>query len=90
MPMDASSRTPGPVTGLDISETADGLVVYQAATDTVHHLNHTAAVVFGLCDGAKDVAAITSEVAALFSLDEPPVADVAGCIAELTELGLIR
>ena len=47
----------------------DGLVVYVAASDTVHHLNKTAGVIFGLCDGSRDAAAIADEVAVLFALE---------------------
>lgn len=84
------SQTPQTADGLDVSETEDGLVVYNDATDTVHHLNRTAAVVFGLCDGTRDTGAIAAEVGTLFGLAEPPLADVAGCLDELAQNGLIR
>ena len=49
------------VPGLDVNPADDGLVVYVAATDTVHHLNKTAGVIFGLCDGTRDASAIAAE-----------------------------
>lgn len=82
-------QNPQTVDGLDVSETEDGLVVYNDATDTVHHLNRTAAVVFGLCDGTRDAGAIAAEVGTLFALDEPPLEEVVGCLDELSETGLI-
>ena len=83
-------QNPQTVDGLDVSETEDGLVVYNDATDTVHHLNRTAAVVFGLCDGTRDAGAIAAEVGTLFALDEPPLEEIVGCLDELSETGLIR
>lgn len=83
-------QNPQTAEGLDVSETEDGLVVYHDATDTVHHLNRTAAVVFGLCDGTRDADAIAAEVGTLFALDEPPLEEIASCLDELSETGLIR
>jgi hypothetical protein len=88
----ASSPTPRPVrtADLEINEVADGLVVYQADPEQVHYLNNTAAVVFELCDGQLTVEQITERVGELFSLAEPPVAEVAACVAELTAKGVLR
>ena len=41
---------------LEINEAEDGLVVYDPAEDMVHHLNPSAALIFDLCDGTRDVA----------------------------------
>jgi len=84
------ARHPATVEALDISEAEDGLVVYNDATDTVHHLNRTAAVVFGLCDGTRDADAIAAEVGTLFALDEPPLEEIVTCLDELSQSGLIR
>lgn len=83
------SPHPETVDGLDVNEAEDGLVVYDQTTDTVHHLNKTAAVIFGLCDGSRDAAAIAAELAVLFDLDEPPLAETRTCLAELAEKRLI-
>jgi hypothetical protein len=83
------TRRPLTADGLDVNEAEDGLVVYVPATDTVHHLNRTAGVVFGLCDGTRDTAAIAAELALLFALDEPPLAETATCISELEAIGLV-
>ena len=53
-------RKPRATQGLDVNETEDGLVIYTAANDKVHHLNNTAAVIFQLCDGSTDEAAIVA------------------------------
>ena len=87
--MPDASRRPLTVGGLDVNEAEDGLVVYVAATDTVHHLNKTAGVIFGLCDGTRDTAAIAADVAELFSLDEPPLDETATCLSDLVERGLV-
>lgn len=84
-----TSTYPRAADRLDLSEADDGLVVYAEATETVHHLNRTAAVIFGLCDGTRDAAAIAAEVALLFALDEPPLAETLACLAELAENELV-
>jgi hypothetical protein len=84
-----ASRQPLSAGGLDVHEAEDGLVVYVAATDTVHHLNKTAGVIFGLCDGTRDTAAIAAEVAELFGLDEPPLDETVTCLSDLVERGLV-
>jgi hypothetical protein len=86
--LDADSR-PAPVAGLDLNPAEDGLVVYVAATDTVHHLNKTASVIFALCDGTRDAAAIAAEVGALFELEGPPLDETRACLADLAAKRLI-
>jgi hypothetical protein len=76
--------------GLDINELDDGLIIFSESTDTVHHLNHTAAVVLQLCDGSRDTAEIAEVVAATFGLAEAPTADVADCVRDLSAKGLVH
>jgi hypothetical protein len=89
MTMPNAAKQPATVAGLDVQAAEDGLVVYVAATDTVHHLNKTAGVIFGLCDGTRDSAAIAAEVAVLFSLAAPPLDETAACLSELRASGLV-
>jgi Coenzyme PQQ synthesis protein D (PqqD) len=89
MTMLDATRQPVTAKGLDVQEAEGGLVVYVAATDTVHHLNKTAGVIFGLCDGTRDSHAIAVELAALFGLAEPPLDETAACLSELVANGLI-
>jgi PqqD family protein of HPr-rel-A system len=72
-----------------VNEAEDGLVVYDPARDLVHHLNPTAAVIFDLCDGTRDAAAIAATLAEVFGLDSPPKEAVRAGLAELAEQGLI-
>jgi len=76
--------------GLDVNETEDGLVIYASESDKVHHLNNTAAVIFHLCDGTNDEAAIVAAVAEAFGLAEPPNEETQTCLAELKREGLIN
>lgn len=77
-------------TDVQVTETDDGLVVFDPSTTTAHHLNLAAGVVFVLCDGVRDEDAVASEMAVLWSLDEPPAALVATGIATLAQAGLVR
>ena len=79
----------GPADGLDVHETEDGLIVFNPATDRVHHLNHTAGAVFTLCDGFLGQAEIAQAVATLFSLDAPPVVEVQAALEELVTEGVL-
>lgn len=81
---------PQPADGLDIHEVADGLVVYDPAADRVHYLNPTASIVLSLCDGTHDEQQLADLVGAAFQLDEPPVAEVQACIAQLRTEGVLR
>jgi len=49
---------------LDLNETEDGIVIFDAATDRVHHSNNTAAIVLQCCDGTRTPAQIASLVGA--------------------------
>lgn len=81
---------PSVIDGLDVNEVADGLIVYDESTDRVHYLNATAAIVFTLCDGERDVDGIARMVAAAYGAGEPAVADVEDCLAQLAKEGLLR
>ena len=75
--------------GLDVHETDDGLVVYQADTDRVHYLNPTAAALFVLAAEPVTATDLASGLAQLWELDEPPVDDVEQCIAQLLDEGVL-
>jgi Coenzyme PQQ synthesis protein D (PqqD) len=74
---------------LDINDADDGLVVYQEATDKVHHLNPTAAAILGLCDGTRSAPQIAEALGELFSLDNVPLAETEGCLTDLRREQLI-
>jgi coenzyme PQQ synthesis protein D (PqqD) len=48
---------------LAVVEIGDELVVYDPFLDRVHHLNPSAALVFGLCDGTATMKETASELA---------------------------
>jgi hypothetical protein len=80
---------PARVEDLDVAEVADGFVVYHPARDRVHFFNHTAAIVLELCDGSKSDTEITKLVQRCYELSEPPETEVAECLAQLREEGLV-
>lgn len=83
------SSQPKIVEGLDLNELDDGIVIFSESTDTVHHLNHTAAVVLQLCDGTHDADAIAAFVAAAFGLTDPPLEETMDCLDALSRQGLV-
>jgi hypothetical protein len=80
---------PTKLEGVEISEVADGLVVYQDAPERVHYLNHTAAVVYELCNGAHTEEEIAQLLRDAYGLDEPPVEEVRSCLEVLRREGVV-
>lgn len=69
----------------------DELVVYCERTERMHCLNHSASIVWALCDGTRDVAAVVRATADVARTDPDAVrAQVEAAIAELRELGILR
>lgn len=77
------ATNPTQAEGLDITETEDGLVVFQPVTRRVHHLNVTAALVFELCTGDNSEEQIVALLQQAFSLDAAPADEVATVISSL-------
>ena len=75
---------------LDLSETDDGLVVFDRAAEIAHHLNTTAAVIFMMADGSMDVGEIVAEVTEVFGLDEDSVAVIEDAVDDLVRAGIAR
>jgi hypothetical protein len=88
-PVAGGTGYPRQVEGLEISQAANGYVIFDAGRDRVHYLNHTAVVVLELCNGTlspEDIAAYLQDV---YSLPEPPLAEVGAYVTRLTEEGLV-
>jgi hypothetical protein len=81
---------PQRATGIELAELSGGLLVRQAEPRRVHQLNNTASMVLELCDGRHTVAQIAEVLAAAFTLDGPPLAEVAACVSELRHAGILR
>jgi len=82
-------RKPKQLGDLEVSEVADGLVVYQADPERVHYLNHTAAIVFELCTGEHTEDEIAEALGSTFSLDAPPSREVTACLEHLRHEGIV-
>lgn len=67
----------------------DGLAVNDAEGKEIHFLNPTASAVYLLCDGKLDARAIAVILKEEFGLEEAPVDDVLGCLAELNASAII-
>jgi hypothetical protein len=72
------------------SRAGDSIVLYQAKTEKVHHLNPTAAMVYELCGAGKPLGEIARSVQIAFSLPEPPISDVWACVERFAAEGLIE
>jgi hypothetical protein len=84
------TERPEPASGIDVHEVEDGFVVFDAATDRVHYLNPTATVVFSLCDGTRTTDEIAELVRSAWDLEAAPLDDVAACVAQLRDEGVLR
>jgi hypothetical protein len=85
-----SEELPEAAPDLDVHEVEDGFVIYDLRSERVHYLNETASLVFVLCTGKHDVTRIVELVGEAWQLAEPPAAEVAACIAQLRDEGLIQ
>ena len=89
LPAVATGDRPRRAAGIDTAELGGGLIVRQAGPPRVHQLNNTAAMVLELCDGRHTVAEIAAALAEAFTLDGPPLAEAAACVAELRRAGVL-
>ena len=74
---------------LDVHETEDGLIVFDPATDRVHHLNYTAGALFALCQGTHKEAELADMMAELYGLEAPPVEVVETGLQQLVAEGVL-
>lgn len=58
--------------GLDVGEAASGFVINDTGRGRVHYLNHTAALIFELCDGGSSVEEISELVRQAYDLPDRP------------------
>jgi hypothetical protein len=85
----AAPARPRMVDGLDVNELDDGMIIFRESTDSVHHLNHTAAFVLQLCDGSRTATDIAALLAEAWQLPEPPLAETEECLRSLAHQELI-
>ncbi len=74
---------------LDVHEADDGLIIFHADTDRVHHLNSSAGVLFALCDQPCSRASLIESFQALFGLEESDCAAVAATLDQLLAEGVL-
>lgn len=77
------------ISGLDVNETEDGLIVFNPATDSVHHLNYTAGVLFELCQGTHSAAELATLMADFYTLDAAPAEETETGLQQLVSEGLL-
>jgi hypothetical protein len=87
--MDSDFR-PQLADGIEISEVADGYVIYDPKQDRVHYLNQTAGIILELCNGRATAGEIVGIVQAAYDLPNAPTEEVSDCMQKLIEERLIR
>lgn len=83
------TAAPRAVPALEVNEAEDGVVIYNAALNEVHYLNHTATAVFDHCTGALTIAEIAAQIQALYELPSAPVKEVGECVADFLARKLV-
>ena len=84
------AEQPRRAAGIEIAELPEGFIVRQSQPLRVHQLNNTASVILDLCDGKRTADEIAGVLAEVFGLAAPPVAEVAACVAELRQTGVLE
>lgn len=88
--LDLSAR-PRPHAGFGLEELDGEVVIYHPATEAIFFCNASAALIFRLCDGERDVAAICALLADAYpDAAEHMPADVQATLAELLQHGAIE
>jgi hypothetical protein len=75
--------------GLEMHTVADQVAVYDTVADRLHYLNPTAALVLDLCDGSHSAPQIAALVQEAYGLDAAPLTEIANCVADLKQTGLV-
>lgn len=86
----SSEDRPTVADGLDVHEVEDGLVVYDPGHDRVHYLNPTASVLLAFCDGSRGVPELATVLRDAWDLDAVPTEEVAACVAQLRDEGVLQ
>ena len=86
---EASHDAPRRVEGLEIYDSDDGWVVFDAAHNRVHHMNASAVAVLELCDGDLTVVDIARLVHRAFVVEGSTLSDVEACVAALRAESLV-
>ena len=82
--------SPRRVENVEINQVADGYVVYDKERDRVHYLNHTAALVLEFCTGENTTDDIIGIMQTAYDLPDPPEDEIAECLTQLREEGLVE
>jgi hypothetical protein len=84
------NEVPRPASGVTTSHLDDELVVCTPGAVDGYVLNKTAAQIWRLCDGTRDVASVAAGLASMYGLDpDRALADVDACLSELVTFGLL-
>ncbi len=83
------NERPRHLSEVEINPVADGYVLYQPSRDRVHFLNATAVVVYELCTGKHTADEIAAMVQQAYELEAAPTAEVAACLDNLRQEGLV-
>jgi len=85
-----ASLHPKPVSGYDIEEMDGEVVIYHPATEAIYYCNATAALIFRLCDGTRDIAAIVTMLRQAYPEASSQIeSDVHTTIGELSRHGAL-
>jgi coenzyme PQQ biosynthesis protein PqqD len=83
--MDSSVR-PRPCEGYVLEQLGDEIVIYHPSSEAIFYCNATAALIFRLCDGERDVAAITQLLSEAYpGATERMAADVSATLEQLVQ-----
>lgn len=75
--------------GCHVVEVDDGFVVNDAASEQVHFMNVTGALVYEMCDGQMTTQEITQFIDQTFSLSASSSNEVLACLSALEDKDLI-
>lgn len=75
--------------GLEVHEADDGLIVFNTATDRVHHLNSTAGVLFALCENPREQGQLLADFNKLFNRGDDDNSPILEVLQQLVDEGVL-
>jgi hypothetical protein len=82
---------PRALAGLAVAEIDGEAVVYDPVPSKLHYLNHSAALIFGLCDGSTTIAGMAESIGEAYEMDPSELdGQIRPLLKELRERGLLE
>ncbi len=78
------------IDGLEVQVVGNRVLAYEMASNRIHYLNPTAALILELCDGNRSTEELAWLVQEAYGLEQAPVDEVVQGLATLRTSGIVE